>query len=203
MLLFGLAPAVNATRVDLVSALQGGRTTDGGGARFRRALVVTQVALALVLLAGAGVLARSLAGVLRWDPGFDARRVAALWLLAPTEEYRTGPEAVAALERASDAVRELPGVAAAGLASAGPLFGGLETAAVAAFGRSEADAVAARWYDVGPGYFGTLGVAVVRGRDFRGDRLCRGACRRRGEPDARPPVVAWSGSARPRADDRR
>ena len=166
VLLFGLAPAVNATRVDLVSALQGGRTTDGGGARFRHALVVTQVALALVLLAGAGVLARSLAGVLRWDPGFDARRVAALWLLATTEEYPTGPEAVAALERASDAVRELPGVAAAGLASAGPLFGGLETAGVAAFGRSEADAVAARWYDVGPGYFGTLGVAVVRGRDF-------------------------------------
>ena len=166
VLLFGLAPAVSATRVDLVRALQGVRTTDGGGARFRRGLVVAQVALALVLLTGAGVLARSLAGVLRWDPGFDTRGVASLWVLAPTEEYRTGLEAVAALERASEVVRELPGVAAAGLASAGPLIGGVETAAVAAFGRSESDGVAARWYDVSPGYFGTLGVSVVRGRDF-------------------------------------
>jgi len=166
VLLFALVPAARATRVDLVSVLQGGRTTDSGGARLRRGLVVAQVAVALVLLTGAGVLAQSVAATVRWNPGFDTRHVAALWLLAPSEEYRTGIEAVAALERASEAVRELPGVVATGVSSAGPLFGGVETATVGAFGRPAAEAVAARWYDVGPGYFAALGLGLARGRDF-------------------------------------
>ena len=167
VLLFGLAPALRASRVDLLAVVQGGgRATDGGGARLRRGLVVAQVAIAIALLASAGALGRSVAAALRWSPGFDVRRVAVVSLFARSEGHRTGAEAVAEFERAAAAVAELPGVASTAIASAGPLFGGVETAAVAAFGRPAEEGAAARWYDVGPGYFAALGLPLVAGRDF-------------------------------------
>jgi putative ABC transport system permease protein len=166
VLVFGIVPALRAMRVDPTSLLQGVRTTDGGGARLRRGLVVVQVALALVLLAGAGILARGLARSLEWSPGFETRHVATVWLLAPTETYRTGGAALALLERAQQAVGELPGVVSTAIASAGPLFGGIETENVGAFGRPDSEAVSARWYDIGPGCFRTLGLPLLRGRDF-------------------------------------
>ena len=166
VLVFGLAPALRAARVDLVSILQGARTTDGGGARVRRGLVVAQVALALALLASAGALGRTVAAALRWSPGFDPHGVAVFPLFVAPEAHRTGAEAVASLERASTEVAALPGVGRAALTSAGPLFGGVETATVGVFGRPADETVAARWYDVSPGYFGTLGLPLARGRDF-------------------------------------
>jgi putative ABC transport system permease protein len=165
-LVFGLVPALRATRADLTSVLSGGRTTDGGGARLRRGLVVAQAALALALLASAGALARSVAAALRWNPGFDPHGVAVVPVFVAPEAHRSGLQAVISLERASAAVAELPDVGEVGLASAGPLFGGVETTDVGVFGRPADEAVAARWYDVSPGYFGALGRAVVRGRDF-------------------------------------
>ncbi len=166
VLAFALVPALRASRVDLAAVLQGGRATDGEGGRLRRGLVVAQVTLAMALLASAGALGRSVAAALGWNPGFDFRRVAAVSLFAPGDAGWSGARAVEAFERAAEAAASVPGVASASLASAGPLFGGTETATVSAFGRSAEDGAAARWFDVGPGYFATLGLKVAAGRDF-------------------------------------
>lgn len=166
VVLFGIAPALRATHVDPTCLLHGARASDGGGAWLRRALVMGQVALALVLLAGTGALARGLARSLRWNPGFETAHLASVWLLAPAETCRTGEQAVALLERAADVVAELPGVSSTAIASAGPLFGGVETDSVGPPGRPEAERLSARWYDVGPGYFRTLGLPLLRGRDL-------------------------------------
>ena len=111
VLLFGLAPALRAARVDLVSVLQGARSTDGGGARVRRGLVVAQVALALALLASAGALGRSVAAGLRWNPGFDSprgRRLPALRRARGAPHGRGGRGVARA--RVRRAVAALPGV---------------------------------------------------------------------------------------------
>jgi putative ABC transport system permease protein len=166
VLAFALLPALRASRVDLVSVLQGGRVTDGAGSRLRRGLVVAQVAVAMALLASAFALGRSVVAALGWSPGFDVHHVAVVSLFAPAEARWTGGQAVAAFEDAAAAVASVPGVASTSLASAGPLFGGTETATVAPFGAPAEDGAAARWYDVSPGHFATLGLPIVAGRDF-------------------------------------
>jgi putative ABC transport system permease protein len=123
--LFGLAPAISAGRVDLQSALRG--ATAQHARRLRRALVVAGVGLALVLLAGASLLARSFGKLLEVDPGFDPRGAVTLRAALPGP---SGEETAADLaryrtffERALQRLRELPGVTAAGGANILPMSG--------------------------------------------------------------------------------
>jgi putative ABC transport system permease protein len=162
-LVFGFAPARQASRSDLSRTLTGQRAVAGSHTRLRSAFVVVQLALALVLLFGAGLLTRSFTRLLRWDPGFDRAGVMTTWLSPPH-----GSESVAAMERVRDEVAAIPGVRGAALGSAGPLFGGTETGQLAIDGRAEADAGAppVHWMDVSPQYFDTLGIRLVRGRPF-------------------------------------
>ena len=164
--LFGLAPARQASRVDLATTLKGRRHGTAHETRLRSALVVVEMALALVLLVGAGLLMRTFGRLLQWEPGFDREGITTSWMLAPPAAERRGASAVALLERARDAAAGLPGVNAAALASGGPLFGGVETGAVAIDGQPPVDPSTAtvNWFDVSPEYFDALGIAVLQGR---------------------------------------
>ena len=166
--LFGLVPARQASSFDLADALKGRRHGTRRETRLRSALVIGEMALALVLLVGAGLLVRALDRVLRWDPGFSREGLATSWLLAPANTYRTTAAAAGVLERARDAVAGLPGMQSAALASGGPLFGGVETGAIAIEGAPPIDHTAAtvNWFDVSPEYFGVVGIATVKGRTF-------------------------------------
>src|SRR5205085_6478407 len=113
--LFGLAPALRGSRVNLGETLkEGGRAlAGGGGQRLRNALVVAEVALSLVLLVGAGLLIRSFMSVQRVEPGFDARGVASLRLSVGGTPYQGKPSSEFYRQLLVRA-RALPGVESAG-----------------------------------------------------------------------------------------
>ena len=167
---FGFAPARRASRTDLSGMLKGLRQTDAGDARLRAAFVVAQLALALVLLVGAGLLTRSFRQLLDWKPGFDRSGVVLSWMLPPVDVYKTSQRLVDVMARARDAATSAPGVERAGLASGGPMFGGGDgVMPMTIEGRppaAEGDAPPVEWYEVGPHFFATLGLPVVRGRDL-------------------------------------
>jgi predicted permease len=109
---FGLVPALRASRVDLNETLkEGGRSSDGAGQhRTRRLLVVAEVALSLMLLVGAGLLIRSYGHILNSNPGFNPHNVLSLRLLLPSAKYGT-PEAILNFfRRANEKIKEAPGV---------------------------------------------------------------------------------------------
>ena len=171
---FGLVPSLQSTSVDLNQALkEGGRGTAGRSrVGVRGILVVSEVALALMLLVGAGLLTRSFAGLLNWDPGFDRENLLTVWLLTASPRFESGEQVVALHTQAAEEVASLPSVIAVGQTSAGPLFGGLETDEFLIGGRPEpepGERPVARWYDVGPNYFSTLGIPLLAGRFFTAD----------------------------------
>jgi putative ABC transport system permease protein len=175
-LLFGLAPALYGTRESLVESLrEGGRggTSGVGGRRIRTGLVVTEVALALVLLVGAGLMLKSFSRLLRSDPGYatDSRLTARIAL--PAAKYDSTHKVVAFYDRLLERVAALPGVSSAGVISHLPLSASYASGTTVVnesrtvepgdfpYAGVEADR---RW--VSPDYFATMGVQVVRGRTF-------------------------------------
>jgi len=165
-LIFGLGPALRSTRADVAQALrEGGRTASRGGRRVGAIIVVGELALASMLISGAGLLTRSFGALTSWSPGFERQHLLIFSLFAATEKY---PQAqVPALwDRVESALRSTPGVTAAGSASAGPLFGGREPDEVRLEGRITPAGATVRWFDVSPGFFATLGVPLARGRDL-------------------------------------
>ena len=168
-LLFGLAPALQNTRLNLQDVLkESTHTTTAGSARqhFRRALVVTQVAVAFVLLVGAGLLARSFAALLEVDPGFAANKA----LTLEVQLARRTPEQRAAfLDQTLEKLAAMPGVAGAGAASALPFHDNqvAQPTTIKIEGRPsvapEGDATA-NLISVTPDYFHALGVPLLGGR---------------------------------------
>ncbi|MFQ5744726.1 MAG: FtsX-like permease family protein, partial [Acidobacteriota bacterium] len=168
-LLFGLAPALRATTADVNQALKGGRHAGRSSGGIHRLLVVGELALAFMLLVGAGLLTRSFSTFLQWQPGFDRENLTTTWLLSSPGKYERGDQVVALHARAAEAVAALPDVVSVGMASAGPLFGGIETDEfVIADHPAEAsdNPPVARWFDIDARYFPTLGLSIVRGRNF-------------------------------------
>lgn len=167
--LFGLLPALRTSRTRPGEDLRaGGRTTAARTARLRGALVVAQIALAVTLLVGSGLTARSYLRLLAVDSGFDADDVLAVRIDLPETDYP--PERRQALAR--EIRRELstlPGVAEAA-ASVGSPYAGFYTAnevAVPGWERAaggEGATPVAQWRSVTPGYFETLDVPLLRGR---------------------------------------
>ena len=124
---FGLAPALYAARTSAGDALrEAGRRASSGrsGARTRDALVALEVALAAMLLIGAGLTLVSFSRLVRVDPGFDARHAVMFEIGLPASSYRTNDEVVQAHHRLVDMLRALPGVTHAGASSHVPLAGG-------------------------------------------------------------------------------
>jgi putative ABC transport system permease protein len=167
-LAFGLTPALQAARSDQHSELQQGSIrTAGGHRRTRSGLVVLEVALALVLLVGSGLLFRSLQRLFAVAPGFEPAHL--LTLQVQTSGHRFDEDSVTQrfFEEALDAVRQVPGVEAAALTSLLPLSGDEETYGVhfesSPTQRAEEDHSAYR-YAVSPGYLETMRIPLRRGR---------------------------------------
>ncbi|HEY5546885.1 MAG TPA: ABC transporter permease [Gemmatimonadaceae bacterium] len=170
-LLVGMAPAIRATRFDLQRALaEGGRTgTAHHTARLAPALIITQIALAVVLVTGAGLLTRSFVTLMRWQPGFEQEHLLTTWALASSGQFENRRQVADYFARAEEELRSIPGVVAVGAGSAGPLFGGDGEGHLTIDGRgSPGDGArqAAYWFDISPTYFAALGVPIVRGRDI-------------------------------------
>ena len=170
-LLFGIMPSLYASQPDLSHSLKEGTQSRFGrtGLGARGVLVVSEVGLAFVLLTGAGLLLQSFTTLLRWDPGFDRSNLLTVWALAPGEKYENGFQIAALQQRAVEELRSIPSVRAAGNASAGPMFGGMDSGEMVIVGRpapSAGEQPIIRWFDIGPDYFNTLGVPIQRGRNF-------------------------------------
>jgi putative ABC transport system permease protein len=167
---FGLVPSLQATSLDLNEELkEGDRGSSSRRLGVRGLLVISEVALALMLLIGAGLLTQSFATLLRWRPGFDQSNLLTVWLLASSGKYETGDQVVSVFQQAADEVGALPSVESVGRASAGPLFGGRETDEFHIEGPplpAPGEGPVARWFDIGPNYFATLGISTVKGRSF-------------------------------------
>jgi len=167
--LAGALPAIRAGRTDLNDALKEGGRSDSGsvGLRTRRLLIVCEVALSLVLLAGAGVMIRSLLALRQVDAGFDPRGVLTLQVELPRTRYAAPAAATAFFDGALQRLRTLPGVQAAAAIDSLPLTGGSQQPIVID-GRAELlprdqPTVAVR--KITPGYLRAMRLPLVRGRD--------------------------------------
>ncbi len=177
-LVFGLLPSVRGAGIDLQDALRDGARGQSGGAarmRGRSLLVAAEMALAVLLVIGAGLTIRSFANLRRIDPGFGARNALTLDLSLPAMRYPT-PAAVSDFyDRVAERVRELPGVQAAGFVRQLPLATDMGDAGMAIEGRPQdpkANGLSADWQVVTPGYFDAMQERVVRGRGIEPtDRL--------------------------------
>lgn len=174
-LLAGLLPALYAAGTDPAERLKaGGRT--GGSRRQRRvgdALVVAQVAVALVLLVGAGLMIRSFLQIQAVDPGFRTADVWSVPIRLPESSYDAEVRRFFAFQEIMDGVRAIPGVASVGAAFVDP-FSGMNTAndvtpADRAAEVSAAGFMSARWRIVTPSYFETMDVPLLQGRLFTSD----------------------------------
>ncbi len=173
--IFGIVPSLHASQLDLSHSLKEGDQSRFGRSSLgaRGMLVVSEIALAFVLLTGAGLLLQSFATLMRWDPGFDRSNLLTLWTLAPSGKYADGYQIAAFQQRAVEDLQSIPSVVSVGNASAGPMFGGMDSGEMLIVGRPAPPAgeqPIIRWFDIGPSYFSTLGIPIVRGRDFdKGD----------------------------------
>jgi predicted permease len=167
---FGLAPALQATRPDTAATLreEAGSTAGWSRSRLRRALVAGQLDVSAVLLVAAGLFLRSLHNIQVQDLGFDPRGV----LLASIELFTSGydePRGIAFYRELLERAQALPGVSDATLVRRVPLgIGGSSSTSLSIEGYEapEGEAAFAYFNHVGPGYFRTLRMPLVAGRDF-------------------------------------
>jgi putative ABC transport system permease protein len=171
-ILFGLAPAIHMAKTDLMAALRDGGRGNAIGFRrnrLRSVLVVGEVALALVLLSGAGLLMRSFYRLQSMDPGFDPHDVLTFRTNLPPARYKSDESQAAFYSRALERLRSMPGVTSAGAAQIFPLAGDDYILSFAQLGKPPVpagDQPSAAYYAATPGYFPTLKIPIKRGRDF-------------------------------------
>jgi putative ABC transport system permease protein len=172
---FGLAPALQAARVNVQHSLhEASSRLSASGAKRRglKMLVVGEVAFAVVLLVGAGLLLRSWQKMLAVDPGFRADHVFTFNIKLPPSTYKGIDDNACFFERFIESLRQLPGVTAASGANVLPLGGYnqffFDVEGVAPHPAAEPDpAILMRW--IFPDYFKTIGVTLVSGRDFNAE----------------------------------
>jgi putative ABC transport system permease protein len=181
-ILFGLAPALQTGRARNWASIKSARSTEGGQSkRLRRLLVMAETALSLILLAGAGLLMRSFANILKIDPGFRPEGVLTMRIALPDAEYSKPEQVRGFYSGLLGRIQKLPGVRSAGAISLIPLGGQNGSGTLTIDSQSvpmedtdpEADQRA-----VTPEYFQAMGISLVRGRFFD-DR----------DADTAPPVV--------------
>jgi len=163
-IVFGLVPAFEATRVDLHDSLKEGGRNVGGGARSHRlrgALVATEIALALVLLIGAGLLIKSFSRLQAVDPGFDPKNVLAMTVNVPPSKYDSARKTIDFFKQAENQLQTLPGVEAVGAISFLPFNGPYSGTAVEIEGRPKPL----------PGQGLTTGVCVTDANYFNAMRI--------------------------------
>jgi putative ABC transport system permease protein len=169
-LLFGVAPALHAARDDLNSTLREGSGASGGGrnARVRSGLVVLEIALALMLVIGSGLLIRTSLALRAVAPGFDANNVLTMRMSFTGPRFQTAASVEQAIRAGVERLRTLPGVVSASASCCVPLEGGYGLGfkilgRPMAQGESEGGGA---WTTVSPGYFEVFKIPVIRGRTF-------------------------------------
>ena len=171
-LLFGLVPAVQASRTQLSETLReggGGRggTSGRGGQRLRRAIVAAQLALVVVLVTSAGLLLRTWVTLQHVELGFSAQNELTLTLQLPGAKYPQPAQLVAFYERLLERVRALPGVENAGTIETMMLSATPNSTGITVEGRvSRRDDKEVTFDGISPGFFNTIGARLVAGRNF-------------------------------------
>ncbi len=171
-LLFGLAPAVHATDLHLTEALRDGGAQAGGSAgrhRMRSVLVVAEVALSLVLLVGAGLFLRSFFRVVERGQTLRTENMLTAQVLLPFASHPTDSAKVAYFSQLLPALRTLPGVKRVSAVSLLPLNRNSNVSAVTSSRQPDlkaSEAPRSNQSSVYPGYFETIGIPLLRGRDF-------------------------------------
>jgi putative ABC transport system permease protein len=171
MFVFGLAPALHSTNGNVQSDLkEGGKTTSADGRnRWRGLLATSEVALALILLVGAGLMMKSLYRLLSVDSGFRAERVLKLEMSLQTAQYRKDPAVIGFWQQTLDRVRELPGVESAAVGTDIPLTDDHSRADITVEGMPVPKPGSFPHPDmhvVSPAYEKTLGIRLLGGRGF-------------------------------------
>jgi predicted permease len=171
-ILFGLAPAIGATHENLADSLKEGSQRTGGSPtspRLRNALLVSQVALALVLVISAGLLTRTFFRLLGINGGFNADRVLTFQLPLPELKYTDQAHIVAFYQNALERLRSIPGVVYAGIGETVPMSGEGESTVIRMPDHPPTSAKElhfANYTIISPGYLSSVGTPVLRGRDF-------------------------------------
>ena len=169
-LLFGLFPALHSTRPDLIASLKNQAGQPSGSrsaARFRTTLATAQIALSMALLVSAGLFTRSLMNVSRVNLGLNPENVVTFGI-SPSLSGYTDERSRQLFERLEDDLRALPGATAVTAARV-PLLGGSNwgsSVRVEGFEAGPDTDTGSRYNEVGPGYFQTMGVTVLAGREF-------------------------------------
>ena len=170
MLGFGLAPAFGSSAVNLTVALKEGGRTGGSGARqkvLHQLLVIGEVALAAILLAGAGLTVRSFLALRSQDLGYQPRHVLSLEIAYPQKRYPDGPRARGMVQQLSGEIAALPGVRSVAFSTGVPLHDGWSRIyTIEGRPRELKDMPFVNHIVVAPGYFRTLGIRLLEGRDF-------------------------------------
>jgi len=170
--LFGLAPAVHASRPDLNEVLKesGGRSSGGlQRSRIRNLLVVSEVALALLLLVGAGLMIKSFVRLQQVSPGFEPKNLLTMNISLPRQKYREPQQANVFFEQLLQRVRTMPGVESVGGIDPLPLSDSNVTTGFVVEGApalAPADRPDVGERAVTPSYFQTMGIPVLKGRSF-------------------------------------
>ena len=169
-IVFGIGPALQATRGAAATALKDEAASVAGGgrqARVRRGLVVAQVAMSMLLLAGAGLFARSLYNLRAVDPGFDVERLL-IFSVDPTLSGYSTSRAQRLFEDLQREIAAVPGVRAVSMSELGLLTGNSwsMTVRVDGYQSQEGENMNPNVDGVGPGFFSTIGVPLIAGREF-------------------------------------
>ncbi|MGH9822748.1 MAG: ADOP family duplicated permease [Blastocatellia bacterium] len=171
-LLFGLAPVLQNKNTALTSSLkEGGRSSAGGRSRYQEALVAAEVALAVMLLVGAGLLMRSFVRLLGVPLGFDPNNILTMSMSLPKSAYPLAQDRDEFLKKILRVTQEVPGVSQASVVTRPPLFAGATTRSLKVDGRSyppdsDGEIIAPDYCAVSPGYFSAMRIPLISGRWF-------------------------------------
>jgi len=169
-LLFGFAPAWHATKIPLAEAMSaGGRASTRGAGAFRAALAVGEIAAAVLLLSGAGLLLRTLSSLNAVDPGYRADSVLTMYVSVPINRYATPERLLGFYQAVEQGIAALPGVRVAAVGGNVPLDGSFMAQAFEIVGEPAPDRTnqpLARYQIVSARYFQALDIPVLQGRAF-------------------------------------
>jgi predicted permease len=168
-IIFGLAPALHVSKTNVNEVLKEGGRSGSGGLRARRwttGLIVAELTLTLVLLAGAGFMMRSFLNMYRFDPGFETSRLLVMQIILPARKYPARSDQLSILRRIEERLNTVGAIEGASTSIAPPLSGGNTRKLVidgrtAEAGENQSNVTV---INVGPRYFDALGVRVTRGR---------------------------------------
>ncbi len=173
-ILFGIVPAISFSKTHLQETLKdsGGTATELQGKRLRGALVISEVALSVALLVGAGLLVRSMVSVLTTNLGFDPGNVLTMEIKVSRNRYQKREELNRTLQQVLHQVQSLPGVESATLSNNLPGLGDTWTNDILPEGHPElkpGEMINVDWSIVTPDYFQTMKIPLLRGRTFTKD----------------------------------